>query len=116
MYSHPMLWPVALQGLNSQPVKWDLFVTSGLRGEAEMSAASQWPLTPPCRLWGPREAPSAASVGSVANMFTLCSGTWLMGASTTEAASGMLSHCMLGCTFRNHMPFLAPMSLSVFHC
>lgn len=95
----PMPWPVALRGLTSQPVKLDLFITSGLTGEAEMSAASQWPLTPPCRLWGLREAPSAASVGSVANTFTLCSGTWLTAASTTGAASGMGFRCMWGIPF-----------------
>lgn len=62
-----------------------------------MSAAPQQLLTRPCRLWELQAAPSAASVGSVANTFTLCSGTWLMGGSTTEAASGMISkHCMSG--------------------
>lgn len=55
-----------------------------------MSAAPQQPLTLPCRLWELQAVPSAASVGSVANTFTSCSGTWLMGGSTTEAASGMI--------------------------
>lgn len=52
-------------------------------------------------LWELQAAPSAASVGSVANTFTLCSGTWLMGGSTTEAASGVnsvLTHCIQGPT------------------
>lgn len=61
-----------------------------------MSAAPQQPLTLPCRPWELQAAPSAASVGSVANTFTSYSGTWLMGGSTTEAASGMISRCMSG--------------------